>query len=114
MSSILPSFLNALQMPMFRMSGTVRVCNEAFLCLLIYCVSRRFLGRLPDPLLDASSLYIEAVKGLEGMAPLLSIPERLTWRSGWGEAGASITGCFHPLVASWTAQAYLASQHQGS
>lgn len=51
------------------------------------------------------------VEGLVGMAPLLSIPTRLTWRSGWGEAGDSITGCFHPLVASWTAQAYLGSQH---
>ena len=81
--------------------------SEIFPCPLISCIDvLRYEDRLPDPLLDASSLYIIADKELQGRAPLLSIPTRLTWRSGWGDTGADLAGCFHPVTASWTAQAY--------
>ena len=70
---------------------------------------------LPNPLLDATSLFIRRIPELSGRPPLLSIPNRLTWRSGWEEISAmttgpstssGLTGCFHPLTSSWTGKAY--------
>ncbi len=71
-------------------------------------------GRIPDPIYDASSLYIKNINGLEGRGVRLSIPERLTWREGGAVRdlpdSSGPSGSFYPAsAATWTDNVYLAT-----